>query len=124
MDRRPRLSGKPLGRLDMRIILAILLCFIFSQVNASQSSAPPLTIQQAAALSDVVVAGVVEGSHTEARRVADSSARDWMIFDIRVTALWKGTVEECAALVVFLSSERASYITGQTYLVNGGAHFL
>jgi 3-oxoacyl-[acyl-carrier protein] reductase len=36
----------------------------------------------------------------------------------------QGTVEECAAAVVFLASEPASYITGQTYLVNGGAHFL
>lgn len=36
----------------------------------------------------------------------------------------QGTVEECAATVVFLASEQASYITGQTYLVNGGAHFL
>jgi len=36
----------------------------------------------------------------------------------------QGTVEECSALVVFLASEQASYITGQTYLVNGGAHFL
>lgn len=36
----------------------------------------------------------------------------------------QGVVEECTALVVFLASEGASYITGQTYLVNGGAHFL
>src|SRR6516225_1773034 len=36
----------------------------------------------------------------------------------------QGTVDECTAMVVFLASERASYITGQTYLVNGGAHFL
>ena len=35
-----------------------------------------------------------------------------------------GTVEECAGLVTFLASAQASYITGQTYLVNGGAHFL
>ena len=35
-----------------------------------------------------------------------------------------GTVEECAGLVIFLASAQASYITGQTYLVNGGAHFL
>ena len=36
----------------------------------------------------------------------------------------QGTVEECSAMVVFLASEQASYITGQAYLVNGGAHFL
>ena len=36
----------------------------------------------------------------------------------------QGTVEECSAVVVFLASDSASYITGQTYLVNGGAHFL
>lgn len=35
-----------------------------------------------------------------------------------------GTVDECTALVVFLASEQASYITGQNYLVNGGAYFL
>ena len=36
----------------------------------------------------------------------------------------QGTVEECSATVVFLASQQASYITGQTYLVNGGAYFL
>jgi NAD(P)-dependent dehydrogenase (short-subunit alcohol dehydrogenase family) len=36
----------------------------------------------------------------------------------------QGFVEECTATVIFLASEQASYITGQTYLVNGGAHFL
>ena len=36
----------------------------------------------------------------------------------------QGTVEECSAVVVFLASDSARYITGQTYLVNGGAHFL
>ena len=36
----------------------------------------------------------------------------------------QGTVEECSAVVVFLASDNARYITGQTYLVNGGAHFL
>ena len=34
----------------------------------------------------------------------------------------QGTVDECTATVVFLASEQASYITGQTYLVNGGAY--
>ena len=36
----------------------------------------------------------------------------------------QGTVDECSAAVVFLCSEAASYITGQAYLVNGGAYFL
>jgi NAD(P)-dependent dehydrogenase (short-subunit alcohol dehydrogenase family) len=36
----------------------------------------------------------------------------------------QGVIEECTSLVVFLASEQASYITGQTYLVNGGAYFL
>lgn len=36
----------------------------------------------------------------------------------------RGSIEECAALAVFLASEKASYITGQNYSVNGGAYFL
>lgn len=34
-----------------------------------------------------------------------------------------GTVEECAALVVFLASEHGAYITGQNYLINGGRRY-
>ena len=36
----------------------------------------------------------------------------------------QGRVDECTPVVVFLASEQASYITGQTYLANGGAYFL
>ena len=36
----------------------------------------------------------------------------------------RGTVDECAALAVFLASDHGGYITGQNYAVNGGAYFL
>ena len=35
----------------------------------------------------------------------------------------KGTPEEAISLIVYLSSEGAGFITGQCYLVNGGAYF-
>jgi 3-oxoacyl-[acyl-carrier protein] reductase len=35
----------------------------------------------------------------------------------------KGTPEEAVSLVLYLASENAGFITGQCYLVNGGAHF-
>jgi 3-oxoacyl-[acyl-carrier protein] reductase len=36
----------------------------------------------------------------------------------------RGTIDECAALAVFLASDKAGYITGQNYAVNGGAYYL
>ena len=36
----------------------------------------------------------------------------------------RGTIEECASLAIFLASDKAGYITGQNYAVNGGAYFL
>ena len=35
----------------------------------------------------------------------------------------KGTPEEAISLVIYLASEAAGFITGQCYLVNGGAYF-
>ncbi len=53
----------------------------------------------------------------------ESSPRE-RTMDMPIPIPRQGTVEECSALAVFLASEQASYITGQAYLVNGGAHFL
>ena len=52
---------------------------------------------------------------------ATGSAEGQGTLDIPVPR--QGTVEECSATVVFLASAQASYITGQNYLVNGGAYF-
>ena len=34
-----------------------------------------------------------------------------------------GTADECVSTVIYLASEGAGFITGQSYLVNGGAYF-
>jgi NAD(P)-dependent dehydrogenase (short-subunit alcohol dehydrogenase family) len=64
--------------------------------------------------------GSIEVERTGGQESGSESGRG--MADIPVPR--QGTVQECAAMVVFLASEQASYITGQTYLVNGGAYFL
>jgi 3-oxoacyl-[acyl-carrier protein] reductase len=54
------------------------------------------------------------GGTPEGREAAQAAARD------QVPAKRLGTVEEFAAAAAFLCSERASYITGTTLLVDGG----
>jgi len=48
----------------------------------------------------------------------DDNAKNKLIEDIPLKRL--GSVQDIADLVVFLSSEDASYITGQTISVDGG----
>jgi NAD(P)-dependent dehydrogenase (short-subunit alcohol dehydrogenase family) len=64
--------------------------------------------------------GSIEVERTSGQESGSESGREMA----EVPVPRQGTVQECAAMVVFLASDQASYITGQTYLVNGGAHFL
>ena len=41
----------------------------------------------------------------------------------RIPVPREGTLEECAALVIFLASGTAGYITGQSHDINGGSYF-
>jgi 3-oxoacyl-[acyl-carrier protein] reductase len=61
--------------------------------------------------------------------IKDKSAKDGMTYEaagrgitVAIPAGRIGTPEEFGALVAFLSSERAGYITGETILIDGGAY--
>ena len=48
----------------------------------------------------------------------DSSLMENLLHNISMGRM--GTIEEVAAVVAFLASDEATYITGSTYLVDGG----
>lgn len=58
------------------------------------------------------------GRAERAEHESEKELRDWQ--PIRR----KGRPEEVTALMLHLASENAGYITGQCYLINGGAYFL
>ena len=62
-----------------------------------------------------VAPGFIE---TDMTAYLDDNAKNKLIEDIPLKRL--GSVQDIADLVVFLSSEDASYITGQTISVDGG----
>jgi 3-oxoacyl-[acyl-carrier protein] reductase len=64
------------------------------------------------------------GSINVERSEGQSTASDEGGVALDIPIPRQGSVEECTATVLFLASEMARYITGQTYLVNGGAHYL
>jgi len=71
-----------------------------------------------------ITANLIGPGSIAVERTAGQGTSDEQSVHLDIPVPRQGTVEECAALVVFLSSEGASYITGQTYLANGGAYFL
>jgi NAD(P)-dependent dehydrogenase (short-subunit alcohol dehydrogenase family) len=57
---------------------------------------------------------------TEGLEAVPKDKRDRILNQI--PALRYGTIDECGAIVAFLASEEAAYITGETITVNGGVH--
>jgi 3-oxoacyl-[acyl-carrier protein] reductase len=66
-------------------------------------------------LANVVAPGFIETDMTAAMT---PEARETLVSQIPLSRL--GTPEDVANLVTFLSSDAASYITGQVYVVDGG----
>lgn len=67
--------------------------------------------------ANVIAPGFIETDMTDA---LEQGQRDALLQDIPVNRL--GQVDDIAAATVFLCSERAGYITGNTLHVNGGMH--
>jgi len=66
-----------------------------------------------------ITANCVGPGRIDVERDADQKKKD---FHKHQLIRRRGTPDEVASLVVYLASEMAGYITGQSYLVNGGAY--
>ena len=68
-----------------------------------------------------VEAGFTEGAEAQNRPVEDVKADFFRKFKPGLVLARAGTSSEVAAVVAFLASERASYVTGANYRVDGGS---
>ena len=68
--------------------------------------------------------GAVEAGMFNTLKSQGELSDDWVAATERMVALGRlGTADDIANAVEFLASDRASYITGQTLMVDGGLAF-